>query len=122
MKDSSEKGESSEPPAWNWESALKSAILIGLSVEEFNYLTPYEFALYHEAYNEIKEAELKERLTLVWLGEYYHRTKRLPKLKDELKKVSGSGETTKVMSNEQMLDVVKRLNQQFGGKVIKGGE
>lgn len=120
MKDSIDKGESSEPPSWNWESALKTAILIGLSIEEFNYLTPYEFALYHEAYNEIKEAEMKESLTLVWLGEYYHRTKRLPKLQDELKKVSG--ESKKAMTSDQMLEAVKRLNQQFGGTVIKGGE
>lgn len=120
MKDSDNKGESSEPPSWDWETALKSAILIGLSVEEFNYLTPYEFALMQEAYLEVKEAKLKEELTLVWLGEYYHRTKKLPRLKDELKKVSG--ETTQAMTNDQMLEVVKRLNQQFGGKVVKGGE
>jgi len=63
---------------------------------------------------------LKDKLTLVWLGEYYHRTKRLPKLKDELKKVSG--ESQRVMSDDEMLEMVKRLNQQFGGKVIKGGE
>jgi hypothetical protein len=76
-------------------------------------MTPYEFALYCEAYSENKEADMKERLTLVWLGEYYHRIK-------ELKKISG--ESQKVMSNDEMLEMVKRLNQQFGGKVIKGGE
>lgn len=119
MKDSKIKGESSEPVPWNWETALKSAILIGLSVEEFNYLTPYELTLHLEAHFERQEAELKERLTLVWLGEYYHRTKRLPKLKDELRKISG--ESKKVMTDDQMLEMVKSLNKQFGGKVIKGG-
>jgi hypothetical protein len=82
-------------------------------------MTPYEFALYCEAYSENKEADMKERLTLVWLGEYYHRTKKLPNLNKELKKISG--ESQKVMSNDEMLEMVKRLNQQFGGKVIKGG-
>jgi hypothetical protein len=101
--------------------ALKSAILIGLSVEEFDYLTPYELSLTIEAFNEAREAELKERLTLVWLGEYYHRTKRLPSLKDELNKVSGETQK-KIMTDEEMLETVKRLNAQFGGKVIKGGE
>jgi hypothetical protein len=119
MKDSSNKGESSEPPAWNWETALKTAILIGLSIEQFNYMTPYEFALHCEAYYELKENESKEKLTLVWLGEYYHRTKKLPKLKDELKKITG--EKQRVMSDDEMLQMVKRLNSQFGGTVSKGG-
>jgi hypothetical protein len=118
MKDSRRKGEPN--PRWNWELALKTAILIGLSLEQFNDMTPYELALFSEAYAEKSEAELKERLTLVWLGEYYHRTKRLPKLKDELRKVSG--EKDRVMTSDQMLSVVHKLNKQFGGKVIKGGE
>jgi hypothetical protein len=83
-------------------------------------MTPYEFALYLEAHYEREEAELKERLTLVWLGEYYHRTKRLPNLKDELRKVSG--EAQKIMTDDEVLETVKRLNAQFGGTFIKGGE
>ena len=118
MKDSRRKGE--PPPEWSWELALKTAILCGLTLEQFDYMTPYEMALYCEAYAEKRDTELKERLTLVWLGEYYHRTKRLPKLKDELRKISG--EKDRVMTNEQMLAVVHKLNKQFGGTVIKGGE
>ena len=52
-----------------------------------------------EAHAEKKEAEMKESLTLVWLGEYYHRTKRLPSLKDELKKISG--EKKKAMTDRR---------------------
>ena len=33
---------------------------------------------------------MKDRVSLVWLGEYYHRTKRLPNLKSELKKISAN--------------------------------
>jgi hypothetical protein len=83
-------------------------------------MTPYEFALHVEAFQENKEQESAEKLTLVWLGEYYHRTKRLPSLKSELKKISG--EANKVMSDNEMLEMVKRLNKQFGGTVKKGGE
>jgi|tagenome__1003787_1003787.scaffolds.fasta_scaffold19484247_2 hypothetical protein len=118
MKDSRSKGE--PPPVWSWELALKTAILIGLTMNQFDEMTPYELALYSEAYAEKEEAMLKERLTLVWLGEYYHRAKRLPKLQDELKKVSNGKKEP--MSPEQMLRVVQRLNKQFGGTVIKGGE
>lgn len=68
--------------------------------------------LYAEATTELKELELKEKLTLVWMGEYYHRTKRLPKLQDELKKITGEN---KKMTDEEMLKTVKILNAQFGG-------
>lgn len=82
-------------------------------------MTPYELALFHESFIEKQEAEMKERLTLVWMGEYYHRTKRLPKLSEELKKISG--QPKKAMSDDEMLETVKRLNAQFGGTFVKGG-
>jgi hypothetical protein len=84
-------------------------------------MTPYELSLCIEAYLERQEAEMKDRLTLVWLGEYYHRTKRLPKLQDELKKITGEA-SKPVMTDDQMLEMVKSLNAQFGGTTIKGGE
>lgn len=118
MKDSDKQ--EGEPPKWNWETSLKLAILIGLSVEQFDYLTPYELSLCIETYYEKEEASLKEQLTLVWLGEYYHRTKRLPSLKGELKKISG--ESKKAMTDDEMLNMVKTLNAQFGGTYKKGGE
>lgn len=89
-------------------------------MEQFEYMSPYELSLYIETHFEREENEMKERLSLVWLGEYYHRTKRLPKLSDELRKISG--ETKKVMTDNQMLESVKALNAQFGGATIKGGE
>jgi hypothetical protein len=82
-------------------------------------MTPYELSLYSEATIEKQEAELKERLTLVWLGEFYHRTKKLPSLKDELKKVSKSQSKPREMTDKEMLETVKRLNAQFGGTFQK---
>ena len=117
MKDSRKKGE--PPPKWSWELALKTAILCGVNIEQFDNMTPYELAIFSEAYTEKHEAELKERLSLVWMGEYYHRTKRMPKLVDELKKISSGKKED--MSPEQMLAVVRRLNKQFGGTVITEG-
>lgn len=73
-----------------------------------------------EAYAENLEAKTKEKLTMVWLGEYYHRTKKLPTLQSELRKISAEKE--KVMTDQQMLETVKRLNAQFGGIVKTGGD
>lgn len=100
---------------WSWEEALKTAILVGISLSEFEEMTPYELALHVETVTELKMAELEEKLTLVWMGEYYHRVKKLPKLQDELKKLRQQEKV--LMSDEQMLDVVKMLNAQFGGTV-----
>ena len=71
---------------WNWEEALKTAILMGISLTEFDYMTPHELAVYAEAFLERRTAEFEEKVTLVWLHEYYHRQKYLPSLKDEIKK------------------------------------
>jgi hypothetical protein len=75
-------------------------------------MTPYELMIYVEAYSEKEEARIQEELILVWLGEYYHRQKRLPRIKDELKKLLNKEQS---MTDEEMLDVVKTLNAQFGG-------
>jgi hypothetical protein len=83
-------------------------------------MTPYELSLCVEAHFEKQQSEMQDRLTLVWLGEYYHRTKRLPNLEKELKKITGEEKQT--MTDDQMLETVKRLNVQFGGAHIKGGE
>ena len=82
-------------------------------------MTPYELSLCVEAHFERQQAEMKDRLTLVWLGEYYHRTKRLPSLQKELKKITGEEEKI-TMTDDQMLQTVKRLNAQFGGIHIEG--
>jgi hypothetical protein len=89
-------------------------------INEFDEITPYELMIYLEAYQEKEEAKAQQDLTMVWLGEYYHRQKRLPQLKSELKKMLG---TNDAMSDGEMLEMVKTLNAQFGGTFEKkGGE
>jgi hypothetical protein len=94
---------------------------MNLSIQEFEEMTPYELVLYSEAKVEAINAERQEQLTLVWLGEYYHRLKKLPPLKEELKKYMNQESHTQ-MTDEQMLQMVERLNKQFGGKVKERGE
>ena len=83
-------------------------------------MTPYELMIYLEAHQEKEEIRIEEEITLVWLGEHYHRLKRLPQLKAELKKLLKKDE---VMTDDEMLNMVKTLNAQFGGTFEKtGGE
>jgi hypothetical protein len=95
---------------------LKVAIHLNLSIEEFNEMTPYELAICTEVFVEKELADKQEKLTLVWLGEYYHRIKKLPSLKQELKKFMDDNARAE-MSDEEMFNMAKRLNKQFGGKV-----
>lgn len=89
-------------------------------------MTPYELSCATEAYVERKEMEseilAQQGIINAWMGEYYHRTKTLPNLKEELIKLKRgpNGE----MSDNEMLSMAKSLNAQFGGEVVakKDGE
>lgn len=80
-------------------------------------MTPCELHLYAEVFSEKLQREQDEKITLVWMGEYFHRIEKLPPLKEILDK----GEK-KTMTNDEMLEMAKRLNNAFGGKEKKAGE
>lgn len=82
-------------------------------------MTPYELNLIVESLNEKLMVEKDEKIILVWLNEYWHRQKKLPPLKKALEDVRGK--ENEPMSDEEMLEMVKMLNLQFGGTTEKGG-
>jgi hypothetical protein len=75
-------------------------------------MTPYELNLYIYDFNEKWKREDEEKLTLVWLGEYWHRIKKLPPLKEV---IGSKTQQKKQMTQEEMLNEVKKLNAAFGG-------
>lgn len=84
-------------------------------------MTPYELNVIVETFIEKQEAEAQEKVTLVWLNEYYHRQKKLPALKKCLEEFFGTDK--KSMSDDEMLKVVERLNLQFNGNLeTKSGD
>lgn len=91
---------------------MKSAVQMSISITEYEEMTPYELNLCAEVYMERVEAEKEEKISLVWLGEYYHRIKTLPSLREAL------GKNKKPMSEKQMFEVVKKLNEKLGGKSL----
>lgn len=88
-----------------------------MPLSTYEEMTPYELSLYAEVFEEKQTLKLEEQLTLVWLGEYYHRLKKLPSLKTELDKIAKEEQTN--MSDDEMLRVVTMLNNQFKGKTIE---
>lgn len=79
-------------------------------------MTPYELNLHAEIFEEKQKFEQEERLTLVWMGEYFHRVEELPKLDDLL------GKKKETMTDEEMLLKVTELNGALNGTVKKAGE
>lgn len=89
---------------------MKAALRIGLSLAEYNEITPYELNLHIQFYNERMSLDNKERLTAAYMTAYWGRVKRMP----DLKKILGEDQQ-KNQSAEQMLAVVRKLNAAFGG-------
>jgi leucyl aminopeptidase len=76
-------------------------------------MTPHQLNLYIEDYNARKKVENEEKITLVWLGAYWQRVKRMPSLANALKDLNA--EPKREMTPEEMLEEIKRLNAQYGG-------
>lgn len=81
-------------------------------------MTPYELSLHIKAFNENRKQDQEEKLTLTYLGAYWQRVKKMPRLKDIL----GKTQPKKSMSSKQMLTMVRHLNAAFGGEVKKNGD
>lgn len=88
---------------------------MGLSLAEYNEITPHELNLHIEAFNEIRTQEHKEQLSMAYMTAYWGRVKRMPDLKKIL-----NDDKSKQQSAEQMLKVVRSLNAAFGGSEQNG--
>jgi hypothetical protein len=71
-------------------------------------MTPSEFSLYAEVFNEKKEQESHEKMRLVWLGAYWQRIENLEPFENYLNKKQE--EKLKEMSMEEMIVKVYELN------------
>ena len=88
---------------------------MGISISEYDEMTPYELSLHARVFNEKRKYEQEEKLTLAWLGANLHRAKKLPTLDKLLDK--DKQPVKKKMTDDEMLEQVKMLNALFGGTV-----
>lgn len=89
---------------------------IGLSISEYNEITPHELNLHVQAYNERMEYEHKERLTMAYLTAGWSRAKRMP----DLNKLLGfSHQANDHQTDEQLLKTIRQLNAAMGGKEVR---
>lgn len=88
---------------------------IGIQPPTFWELTPLEFSILIKAFNEKEKREHDMRIVTAYLTAYWHRVKKMPSLKQVL------GQSTKTKKTpEEMLEMVKRLNEAFGGNTVAG--
>jgi hypothetical protein len=91
---------------------------MGLSINEYNEMTPYELGLHVEVFTDKLHFEQDEKKTIAWMTAYLHRVDKMPSLQELLNK-----KEKKEMTEDEMLEAVKQLNIAFGGKVqTKEGE
>ena len=76
---------------------------------EFWEMTPNEFIIYCENH---KKSNINDMLYLAWHIVALDRQKKLPKLQELIKP------QTKTQSDEEMLNVIKSLNDIYGGEVL----
>ncbi|MFB7142672.1 hypothetical protein ACFCYN_23985 [Gottfriedia sp. NPDC056225] len=91
---------------------MSIAIEIGIGVQEYDYMTPYELGLHIKSFNKRMETEQKDKLTLTWLGANWQRAKEMPSLEQVIGKQPIK---QKKMSSEHMLNMVKVMNAAFEG-------
>lgn len=92
---------------------MKAALRIGLSIMEYNELTPHELNLHIQAYNEQLRHQSKEGMMVAYLTAAWSRAKKMP----SWEKIFGQ-EIDKTQTPEQMLNAVKLLNTKLGGDII----
>ena len=102
--------------------ALRSAIRVGLSISEFEELTPYQLNLILFDYTEKEKVKQESKLfeiylTAAWTSRWVW-AKKVPKFEEIMSKAKSKA-NKKVMTDDQMLAQVKILNQVFGGTIIK---
>ncbi|MDF2510470.1 MAG: hypothetical protein K0S04_336 [Herbinix sp.] len=99
--------------------------MLGISINEYEYMTPRQLSIRVQAYKEVKMLEAEEyqvklknyyelAITQAWLTANWQRAKKMPNLDKVLKT---NKPKQKEMTDEQMLNQIKALNAMFGGAV-----
>lgn len=93
---------------------MKVAVRTGLSVTEFNELTPYEFKIIVDDFMQKEKERAERELSIAYTTAYFHRVERLEPLDTYRKQMNGETKK-KAMTSEEMLQKVMELNAKMGG-------
>jgi hypothetical protein len=76
-------------------------------------MTPRQLNVIIRDYSRKEKEKTKDLVRIAWYTEALHRQKKLPKLENLLKE----DKPKRVMTTEEMLEQVKKLNSIFGGEI-----
>lgn len=93
---------------------LRTALFIGIDYNLFWQLTPHEYGIYLDNYNEKAQIEEENSISMAWLTAKLLRAETIPSLESLLPR-----NIQKEMTDEQMLNQAKALNALFGGEVVE---
>lgn len=82
-----------------------------MSIRDYEYITPNELNLSIEAYVERVRRENEDNLSLSWLTAYYQRVKKMPNLKNEIKKADKSKQ-----KKQSVQEMYANFMSAFGGR------
>jgi hypothetical protein len=86
---------------------------VGISIRDYDDMTPRELNLHIEVHNEGLISELNESRQNAYLTAYWGRVKRMPDLK---KLLIEQAKPKKAQSDDEMLAMIKRLHKSLGGE------
>lgn len=92
---------------------LEVAAIIGVCPLTFWQLTPGELSIQVNAFNKRQKDEHDQKVIMAYLGAYWQRVKKMPRIKEVLK----GPEEKKKQTAKDMLEEIKRLNEALGGTV-----
>lgn len=87
---------------------------------EFWEMTPVELSICIEGYMEDKAAELKQQITVAYLGAAWHRAKKMPRLETVLNKIDNTGH--KIKRKKQTPEEMYAVAEAMTRKLSKRGE
>jgi hypothetical protein len=97
---------------------------VGINIADYNEMTPYELSIAIEVFNdkqkqenEKQKHEMESMLTAAYFSAYWQRVEKLSirNLTEVIKKLHGEQTTKKKMTQQEMLNEIKKLNAAFGG-------
>lgn len=91
------------------------ALRCGVSVSEYNDMTPRELMLIVEEYNHRQQSERNNLITNAYLSAIWQRAKKMPRLSEVLSK-STPKKPTQPQTPEQMLQIAKMLHYSMTGE------
>ncbi|TYP67698.1 hypothetical protein [Paenibacillus methanolicus] len=90
---------------------------MGIPLRDYDEMTPHELAIFIEENQKREKFMHDERVTQAYLNAVLQRAKRMPKLE---KLIGKAPVKKKPMTDKQMLNVIRALNKQMGGKEVGG--